>query len=59
MSRRSVAEKIPQLGLFRNGIGLVLVRRIALLHGGDVRVEDRPGGGARFVVTLGPAAQRA
>lgn len=39
-----------------NGIGLALVRRIAFLHGGDIRVEDRPGGGARFVVTLGPAA---
>jgi signal transduction histidine kinase len=39
-----------------NGIGLALVRRIAFLHGGDVRVEDRPGGGARFVMTLGPAA---
>lgn len=39
-----------------NGIGLALVRRIAFLHGGDVRVEDRPGGGARFVMTLAPAA---
>ncbi|MBX9646079.1 MAG: HAMP domain-containing histidine kinase [Xanthobacteraceae bacterium] len=39
-----------------SGIGLTLVRRIAFLHGGDVRVEDRPGGGARFVVTLGPTA---
>ena len=39
-----------------SGIGLALVRRIAFLHGGDVRVEDRPGGGARFVITLGPAA---
>lgn len=39
-----------------SGIGLALVRRIAFLHGGDVRVEDRPGGGARFVLTLGPAA---
>ncbi len=38
------------------GIGLALVRRIALLHGGDVRVEDRPGGGARFVLTLRAAA---
>ncbi|MGE5203760.1 MAG: ATP-binding protein [Acidobacteriota bacterium] len=38
------------------GIGLALVRRIALLHGGDVRVEDRPGGGARFVLSLGAAA---
>ncbi len=36
------------------GIGLALVRRIAQLHGGDVHVEDRPGGGARFVLTLAP-----
>ncbi len=34
------------------GIGLALVRRFAQLHGGDVWVEDRPGGGARFVVQL-------
>ena len=40
-----------------SGIGLTLVRRIAFLHGGDIRVEDRPGGGARFVVTLGPTAR--
>lgn len=39
-----------------SGIGLALVRRIAFLHGGDVRIEDRPGGGARFVLTLGPTA---
>ncbi len=42
-----------------SGIGLALVRRIAFLHGGDVRVEDRPGGGARFVMTLSPAAHSA
>jgi signal transduction histidine kinase len=36
------------------GIGLALVRRIAQLHAGDVHVEDRPGGGARFVLTLAP-----
>ena len=40
-----------------SGIGLALVRRIAFLHGGGVRIEDRPGGGARFVMTLGTAAQ--
>lgn len=35
-----------------SGIGLALVRRIAELHGGNVRVEDREGGGARFVLSL-------
>jgi signal transduction histidine kinase len=34
------------------GIGLSLVRRFAELHGGSAHVEDRPGGGARFVVVL-------
>ena len=37
------------------GIGLALVRRIAQLHGGRAHVEDRPGGGARFVLTLEPS----
>ena len=36
------------------GVGLPLVRRILQLHGGDVRVEDRPGGGARFVLSFAP-----
>ncbi len=34
------------------GLGLALARRLARLHGGDVAHEERPGGGARFVVTL-------
>ncbi|HTG46246.1 MAG TPA: ATP-binding protein [Actinomycetota bacterium] len=34
------------------GIGLSLVYRFARLHGGDAHVEDRTGGGARFVVNL-------
>ncbi|MDR3533195.1 MAG: HAMP domain-containing sensor histidine kinase [Rhodopila sp.] len=34
------------------GIGLALVRRIAQLHGGNASVEDRDGGGARFVLTF-------
>jgi signal transduction histidine kinase len=37
------------------GLGLSLVRATARSHGGDVRVEDAPGGGARFVMDL-PAA---
>ncbi|MGE5226064.1 MAG: sensor histidine kinase [Planctomycetaceae bacterium] len=39
------------------GIGLSLVQRFAELHEGTARVEDREGGGARFVVEL-PAEVR-
>ena len=34
------------------GLGLSLVRSIAHRHGGNATCEDRPGGGARFVVSL-------
>jgi signal transduction histidine kinase len=34
------------------GIGLSLVRSFAELHGGSANIEDRDGGGARFVVML-------
>lgn len=34
------------------GVGLALVGEIAALYKGSVWVEDRPGGGARFVVEL-------
>jgi signal transduction histidine kinase len=34
------------------GIGLSLVQRFAQLHGGGAKIEDRPGGGARFLVWL-------
>lgn len=35
-----------------SGLGLALVTQHVALHGGRVAVEDRPGGGARFVVEL-------
>ena len=34
------------------GLGLALVKSIAQRHGGTVHCEDRPGGGATFVVDL-------
>jgi signal transduction histidine kinase len=34
------------------GLGLAIVRKIAFDHDGDVGLEERPGGGARFVITL-------
>jgi hypothetical protein len=45
-----------------SGIGLAVVRDVVVRHGGSVRVEDAPGGGARFVLEfpdacrLGPRA---
>ena len=40
------------------GLGLALVKSIALRHGGTVRCEARPGGGASFIVEL-PVNERA
>ena len=34
------------------GLGLSVVRTLALAHGGDVRYEEPTGGGAKFVVRL-------
>ena len=38
------------------GIGLAVVHDLVSLHGGSVRVEDAPAGGARFIVELPGAA---
>src|SRR5262249_34700928 len=34
------------------GLGLAIVHRIIEAHGGRIAAENRPGGGARFVITL-------
>ncbi|MGH7554327.1 MAG: sensor histidine kinase, partial [Longimicrobiales bacterium] len=39
-----------------SGIGLSVVREIVRLHGGDARITDAPGGGARVVITLAALA---
>lgn len=38
------------------GVGLALVRRIAQLHNGSVRVEDRLGGGTRMILSFARSA---
>ncbi|MCI0432509.1 MAG: HAMP domain-containing histidine kinase [Gemmatimonadetes bacterium] len=42
------------------GIGLAVVRELVKMHDGSVRIEDAPGGGARFVIELPavPARER-
>jgi signal transduction histidine kinase len=41
-----------QAGYEGSGIGLAICRRIVERHGGTIRAETRPGGGARFLFTL-------
>ncbi|AKC69744.1 ATP-binding protein [Pandoraea oxalativorans] len=56
--RARIFEPFHRLDSSRNratggfGLGLAIVRRIALLHGGRVRVDTSPLGGARFTITL-------
>jgi two-component system sensor histidine kinase HydH len=35
-----------------NGLGLWIAQQIAVAHGGDLRAENAPGGGAAFTLTL-------
>jgi two-component system, OmpR family, sensor kinase len=35
-----------------NGLGLAIVREVVSLHGGHIRLDDRPGGGLRVSVRL-------
>jgi two-component system, NtrC family, sensor histidine kinase HydH len=34
------------------GLGLGIVKKLIELHGGDLNIENRPGGGARVTVKL-------
>jgi signal transduction histidine kinase len=41
------------------GLGLSIVKSIVEAHGGDVGIESRPGGGARFWFSIPTVAQTA
>ncbi|MDO9407885.1 cell wall metabolism sensor histidine kinase WalK [Patulibacter sp.] len=43
-------------GRHGSGLGLAIVRQVATVHGGTIDVEETPGGGATFVLTL-PSSQ--
>lgn len=40
----------------RTGLGLAIVQAFVSAHGGTIAVDDNPGGGARFTITLPVAA---
>jgi signal transduction histidine kinase len=62
--RDQVFERFTRLDAARDrdhggaGLGLAIARTVVRASGGDVHVEERPGGGARFVVTLKSVADK-
>jgi signal transduction histidine kinase len=52
-------RRIPTAHAAGYGIGLAVARELVARFGGTTRVEDAPGGGARFVVELPAAASAA
>jgi signal transduction histidine kinase len=47
-----IEQGTPEQVATGTGLGLAVVRQLAQVMGGNAWIEDSPGGGARFVVTL-------
>ncbi|MEW5787449.1 MAG: ATP-binding protein [Pseudomonadota bacterium] len=58
--RERVFERFQRLAgadIPGSGLGLSIVRQVAFIHGGSVRLDNRPGGGLRVMVRLPMAVQ--
>lgn len=51
-------ERLHKAGVKGSGLGLAIAKRIVELHRGRIWVEDNPGGGAVFLVSLPKRARR-
>ncbi|TGM79645.1 ATP-binding protein [Leptospira bouyouniensis] len=52
MKRRVLDSKIESKKPFGAGLGLSIVRKIVLAHGGELLLTDKPSGGIRFTILL-------
>ena len=49
----NVFQRLHTRGEFEgNGMGLAIVKKIALYHGGDITAKSKPGAGTTFILTL-------
>jgi two-component system sensor histidine kinase PrrB len=54
--RERVLQRFERGGGHGSGLGLAIAQQVAVAHGGTVRIESSPLGGARVVLSLAPEA---